>query len=68
MWILCFILFLILANPATFRLTRKLYSGIASSEGLATQVGVMVHALVYTVAHGMMWRQVRYEQEYPPGW
>jgi hypothetical protein len=66
MWTICFILFFILANPATFRLTRKLYSGISSSEGLATQVGVLVHALVYVViAHS---RQVNYEQEYPQGW
>jgi len=68
MWIVCFVLFLILANPATFRLTRKLYNGIASSDGLATQVGVLVHAVVYTVAHSILWRQVNYEQEYPQGW
>ena len=69
MWIICLLLFFVLANPATFRVTRQVVSGLASPEGLPTQLGVLVHAMVYVV----MWRVIhrsrsQYSYQYPSGW
>ena len=69
MWIICLLLFFALANPETFRVTRQIVSGLASPEGLPTQLGVLVHAMVYVV----MWRIIQrrrsqYSYQYPPGW
>ena len=42
------ILFYLVANPATFKLVRKvLGSWVASAEGLPTSAGLLLHAVVY---------------------
>jgi hypothetical protein len=48
-----FITFFVVANPCTFKLTRKvLGSWIASADGLPTTAGLLLHALVFVlVAH-----------------
>ena len=46
---LALLLFFIVANPATFKLTRKVLGAIASPDGLPSQLGVAVHALVYVL-------------------
>lgn len=51
MWtkILIFMItFFIVANPATFKIVRRLLgSWVASGEGLATPAGLILHALVF---------------------
>ena len=46
---LALLLFFIVANPATFKLTRKVFGPIASADGLPSQLGVAVHALVFVL-------------------
>ena len=42
------ILFYLVANPATFKMVRKvLGSWVASAEGLPTSAGLLLHAVVY---------------------
>jgi hypothetical protein len=48
-FLLALALFFIVANPATFKLTRKVFSPIASADGLPSQLGVLVHALVFVL-------------------
>lgn len=61
---LALLLFFIVANPATFKLTRKVLGAIASPDGLPTQLGVAVHALVYVLLTGFVMRRFsRYEEE-----
>ena len=57
MFWLKFILFFLLANPAAYKLTRKAVSGIASADGLPTQLGVLVHALVFVFALRFLYRR-----------
>jgi uncharacterized membrane protein YhiD involved in acid resistance len=51
MWtkILIFMItFFIVANPATFKIVRRLLgSWVSSAEGLATPAGLILHALVF---------------------
>ena len=48
--ILPFILFFIVANPATFKLVRSVAgSWVASAEGLPTTLGLLLHALVFVL-------------------
>lgn len=69
MWIICLLLFFALANPATFRVTRQIVSGLASPEGLPTQLGVLVHAMVYVATWRLIQRtRSQYSYQYPPGW
>lgn len=49
-FILALALFFIIANPAVFKLTRKVFGDmIASTDGLPTQAGVLLHALVFVL-------------------
>ena len=57
MFWLKFILFFLLANPAAYKLTRKAVSGIASPDGLPTQLGVLVHALVFVLLMRFLYRR-----------
>ena len=48
--IIPFITFLIVANPATFKLVRSVAgSWVASADGLPTTAGLFLHALVYVL-------------------
>ena len=64
-FLLALALFFIIANPATFKLTRQIFGGaIASTDGLATQVGVLVHALVFVFVSRLLMRGLsRYADE-----
>ena len=64
MFWLKFILFFLLANPAAYKLTRKAVSGIASPDGLPTQLGVLVHALVFVLLMRFLYRRF---SRYVPG-
>lgn len=45
-----FITFFVVANPCTFKLTRKvLGSWIAAADGLPTTAGLLLHALVFVL-------------------
>jgi hypothetical protein len=56
-WILKFIVFFIVANPETFKLVRKIFgSWVASADGLPTQAGVILHAIVFVFALHFLWR------------
>jgi hypothetical protein len=58
---LTFILFFLVANPLTYKITRRAFSGIASTDGMPTQAGVLVHALVFVLlARFLMRRFSRY--------
>ena len=54
---LALLLFFIVANPATFKLTRKVFGPIASADGLPSQLGVAVHALVFVFALRFLYRR-----------
>ena len=57
--ILPFILFFIVANPATFKLVRSVAgSWVASAEGLPTTMGLLLHALVFVLLCTFLWRLV----------
>ena len=49
--------FLIVANPATFKLVRKIAgSWVASAEGLPTTAGLALHALVFVLLSSFLWK------------
>jgi hypothetical protein len=51
--------FLIVANPATFKLVRKIAgSWVASAEGLPTTAGLVLHAVVFVVLCSFLWKLV----------
>ena len=57
--VLPFIVFFIVANPETFKLVRKVAGGwVASADGLPTQAGVLLHALVFILALHFLWKLV----------
>ena len=57
--ILPFLAFFIVANPATFKLVRSVAGGwVASSEGLPTTAGLLLHALVFVLLLAFLWRLV----------
>lgn len=57
--VLPFIVFFIVANPETFKLVRKVVGGwVASADGLPTQAGVLLHALVFVLALHFLWKLV----------
>jgi len=63
-FLLAVALFFIIANPALFKLTRKVFGGaVASAEGLPTQAGVLLHALVFVLAGRFVGRFSRYADE-----
>ena len=63
-FLLALALFFVIANPALFKLTRKVFgSVVASPEGLPTQAGVLLHALVFVLAGRFVGRFSRYADE-----
>ena len=57
--VLPFIVFFIVANPETFKLVRKVAGGwVASADGLPSQAGVLLHALVFVLALHFLWKLV----------
>jgi len=61
---LTFILFFLIANPLTYKVTRKVFGGIASTDGMPTQVGVLLHAFVFVMLAGFLMRRF---SRYMPG-
>ena len=63
-FLLALALFFVIANPAMFKLTRKVFGGmVASTDGLPTQAGVLLHALVFVLAGRFVGRFSRYADE-----
>jgi hypothetical protein len=51
-----FLIFFLVANPRTFMLTGKMFGpGIADATGRPTQMGVLLHALVYVLLCHLVW-------------
>jgi len=61
---LTFILFFLIANPLTYKITRRAFSGIASADGMPTQAGVLVHAFVFVMLAKFVMRRF---SRYVPG-
>lgn len=58
--ILPFLVFFIVANPKTFKLVRGILgSWVASADGLPTQAGVLLHALVFVIATHIAWKLLK---------
>jgi hypothetical protein len=54
-----FAVFFVVANPATFKLTRSLAgSWVAAADGLPTTTGLLLHALVFVIVAHFVWRLV----------
>ena len=54
-----FITFFVVANPATFKLTRKVLGNwIAAADGLPSTAGLLLHALVFVLVAHFLWRLV----------
>jgi cbb3-type cytochrome oxidase subunit 3 len=54
------IAFVIFANPAVFKLVRGVAgSWVASSEGLATNAGLLLHAVIFVLVVGFLMRKLR---------
>jgi hypothetical protein len=54
-----FAVFFLVANPATFKLVRKILgSWVASADGLPTTAGLLLHALVFVIVAHFLWRLV----------
>lgn len=59
---LAFVLFFLVANPMTYDLTSKLplVGGlIEDKSGRPTQVGVLIHALVFVLLMHYVWQMMR---------
>lgn len=60
-WLIPLIAFFIFANPETFKfVARILGNWVANSYGLPTQLGVLVHALVFIFVVGMAMKRVSF--------
>jgi len=60
--IACFVLFFLIANPMTYDLTSKLplVGGfITDAQGKPTQVGVLIHALVFVLVMQYVWAMMK---------
>ena len=58
----CFILFFLVANPMTYDLTSKLPlvgSMITDAQGKPTQVGVLIHALVFCLLSAYVYKMIK---------
>jgi len=64
--IIPFIAFFLISNPMTYKITRSISGAIASPEGLPTQVGVLLHALVFVLLVKFLMRLFR-RSGYTPG-
>jgi uncharacterized membrane protein len=57
--LLPFVVFFIVANPATFKLVRSVAGGwVSSAEGLPTTAGLLLHALVFVLLSSFLWSAV----------
>jgi hypothetical protein len=52
-----FITFFVVANPCTFKLTRKILGHwVAAADGLPTTAGLLLHALVFVLVAHFLWK------------
>jgi hypothetical protein len=57
--IIPFVLFVLVANPETFKLVRSILGGwVSSSYGVPTLPGLLLHALVFVVLCHFIWKAV----------
>jgi hypothetical protein len=57
--IIPFVLFVLVANPETFKLVRSIAGGwVASSYGVPTLPGLLLHALVFVILCHFVWKAV----------
>jgi hypothetical protein len=62
------IAFFLIANPMTYKVTRGLSSAIASTDGLPSQAGVFLHAIVFVAVVKFLMRLLRRRKsKYTPG-
>lgn len=55
-----FLVFFVVANPATFKLTRKVLGNwVAAADGLPTTAGLLLHALVFVLVAHFLWRLLK---------
>lgn len=55
-----FITFFVVANPATFKLTRKVLGNwVAAADGLPTTAGLLLHALVFVLVAHFLWKIIK---------
>lgn len=62
MWfkLIPFIAFIIIASPALFKIVRSVLGGwVASADGLPTQMGVALHAVVFVIAVHYLMKMTR---------
>jgi hypothetical protein len=54
-----FVVFFIVANPATFKAVRGIAGNwVASAEGIPTTAGLLLHALVFVLVAHFVWRLI----------
>lgn len=54
-----FIVFFLVAHPETFKLTRSVFGGwVGSTSGVPTNMGLLLHALVFVILSAFAWRVV----------
>jgi hypothetical protein len=53
--IIPFVTFCIVANPSTYKLTRKIGGWVASPDGLPTMAGLVLHAIVFVILCHFLW-------------
>jgi hypothetical protein len=54
-----FIVFFLVANPETFKMTRSLLgSWVGSTYGVPSNLGLLLHALVFVLLSTFVWRLV----------
>ena len=55
-----FITFFVVANPCTFKLTRKVLGHwVAAADGLPTTAGLLLHALVFVLLAHFLWKLMK---------
>jgi hypothetical protein len=55
-----FITFFVVANPCTFKLTRKILGHwVAAADGLPTTAGLLLHALVFVLLAHFLWKLMK---------
>ena len=56
-YVIPFLAYVLVANPATYKAVRGILGGwVSSAEGLATFPGLLLHALVYVLLVGFLMR------------
>jgi hypothetical protein len=54
-----FVVFFLVANPETFKLTRSLFGGwVGSTYGVPSNLGLLLHALVFVLLCTFVWQLV----------